>query len=117
MSVIEDIFVHPKTCYKFKNKSVDDSTLHELYELTKWGATSFNSSPMRLKFLKSTEAKQRLSKLVSDDNVQKVIDAQHLKVFGVSREERRKKRQALEGRQEGASDWSVYDLPPAMRSS
>ena len=54
MSVIEDIFVHPKTCYKFKNKSVDDSTLHELYELTKWGATSFNSSPMRLKFLKST---------------------------------------------------------------
>ncbi len=75
MSVIEDIFVHPKTCYRFKNKSVDDSTLHELYELTKWGATSFNSSPMRLKFLKSTEAKQRLSKLVSDDNVQKVIDA------------------------------------------
>ena len=75
MSVIEDIFVHPKTCYKFKNKSVDDITLHELYELTKWGATSFNSSPMRLKFLKSTESKQRLSKLVSDDNVQKVIDS------------------------------------------
>ncbi len=86
MSVIEDIFVHPKTCYKFKNKSVDDSTLHELYELTKWGATSFNSSPMRLKFLKSTEAKQRLSKLVSDDNVQKVIDAPVCAIIGMDTE-------------------------------
>ena len=86
MSVIEDIFVHPKTCYKFKNKSVDDSTLHELYELTKWGATSFNSSPMRLKFLKSTEAKLRLSKLVSDDNVQKVIDAPVCTIIGMDTE-------------------------------
>ena len=58
-----------------------------------------------------------LVKLVTRAELQKVIDAQHLKVFGMSREERKKKRQALEGSQEGASDWSVYDLPPAMRNS
>ena len=41
---------------------------------------------MRLKFLKSTEAKQRLSKLVSDDNVQKVIDAPVCAIIGMDTE-------------------------------
>ena len=41
---------------------------------------------MRLKFLKSTESKQRLSKLVSDDNVQKVIDAPVCAIIGMDTE-------------------------------
>ncbi|MBH20574.1 MAG: malonic semialdehyde reductase [Rhodobiaceae bacterium] len=86
MVSIEDIFINSKTCYKFQDKPVEDKTLHELYELTKWGATSFNSSPMRLKFLKSNDAKQKLSSLVSEDNVKKVIDAPVCAIIGMDTE-------------------------------
>ncbi len=65
---LKEIFVEPQTCYKFTEKEVANDTLNELYNLVKWGPTSFNSSPMRLKFLKSSTSKEKLSKLVSDDN-------------------------------------------------
>ena len=51
---LKEIFVEPQTCYKFTEKEVANDTLNELYNLVKWGPTSFNSSPMRLKFLKSS---------------------------------------------------------------
>ena len=66
---IKEIFVEPQTCYKFTDKEVANDILNELYNLVKWGPTSFNSSPMRLKFLKSSTSKEKLSKLVSDDNI------------------------------------------------
>ena len=72
---IKKIFIDPQTCYKFTDKEVLNETLHELYNLTKWGPTSFNCSPMRLKFLKSKSSKEKLSKLVSDDNINKIINA------------------------------------------
>ena len=52
----EDLINH----YNFSNKDVNDDTLRELYELTKWSPTSFNCSPLRLRFLKSEEAKARI---------------------------------------------------------
>ena len=54
---LKEIFVEPQTCYKFTEKEVANDTLNELYNLVKWGPTSFNSSPMRLKFLKSSTSK------------------------------------------------------------
>ena len=50
---IHQIFTEPQTCYKFLDKEVSDQSLNDLYDLLKWGPTSFNCSPMRLKFLKS----------------------------------------------------------------
>ena len=47
------------------------------------GANSFNSSPMRLKFLKSSTSKEKLSKLVSDDNISKVINAPVCTIIGM----------------------------------
>ena len=80
---INDIFVKPQTCYKFLDKDVSDQVLHELYDLTKWGATSFNCSPMRLKFLKSKSSKQILSNLASEDNVSKIINAPVCTIIGM----------------------------------
>ena len=82
-NTINDIFVKPQTCYKFLDKDVSDQVLHELYDLTKWGATSFNSSPMRLKFLKSKSSKQMLSNLASEDNVSKIINAPVCTIIGM----------------------------------
>ena len=47
---IKRIFVDTVTTYNFSNKEISDDVLKELYELTKWGATSFNCSPLRLIF-------------------------------------------------------------------
>ena len=82
-NTINDIFVKPQTCYKFLDKDVSDQVLHELYDLTKWGATSFNCSPMRLKFLKSKSSKQILSNLASEDNVSKIINAPVCAIIGM----------------------------------
>ena len=71
---IHQIFIEPQTCYKFLDKEVSDQSLNDLYDLLKWGPTSFNCSPMRLKFLKSREAKENLSRFVSEDNVNKVLN-------------------------------------------
>ena len=80
---LKEIFVEPQTCYKFTEKEVANDTLNELYNLVKWGPTSFNSSPMRLKFLKSSISKEKLSKLVSDDNISKVINAPVCTIIGM----------------------------------
>ena len=82
-NTINDIFVKPQTCYKFLDKDVSDQVLHKLYDLTKWGATSFNCSPMRLKFLKSKSSKQILSNLASEDNVSKIINAPVCTIIGM----------------------------------
>ena len=80
---INDIFIKPQTCYKFLDKEIPDQILHELYDLTKWGATSFNCSPIRLKFLKSKSSKEELSNLVIDDNVANVLNAPVCTIIGM----------------------------------
>lgn len=83
---IHQIFVEPQTCYKFLDKEVSDQSLNDLYDLLKWGPTSFNCSPMRLKFLKSREAKENLSRFVSEDNVNKVLNAPVCTIIGMDTE-------------------------------
>ena len=82
-TAIEDIFVNPHTCYKFLNKEVTDQILHELYYLIKWGPTSFNSSPIRLKFLKSSESKLKLSKFAIGDNANNILNAPVCAIIGM----------------------------------
>ena len=81
---IHQIFTEPQTCYKFLDKEVSNQSLDDLYSLLKWGPTSFNCSPMRLKFLKSKQAKENLSRFVSEDNVSKVLNAPVCTIIGLS---------------------------------
>ncbi len=63
-------------------KSVSDQTLHRLYDLMKWAPTSANSSPARLMFLRSPEAKQRLVPALAATNVEKVLAAPVTVIIG-----------------------------------
>ena len=54
---------------------VPDDVLRKLYELMKWGATSANSSPARIVFLRTPEAKERLRPALSPGNIDKVMTA------------------------------------------
>jgi len=56
----EQLFTEARTANAYLPTPVAEATLRELYELTKWGPTASNSSPMRLIFVTSDEAKARL---------------------------------------------------------
>ena len=59
----------------YRPEPVTDVELRALYELTKWGPTTANSQPQRVLFLRSDEAKGRLSPALSSANRKKAMGA------------------------------------------
>jgi 3-hydroxypropanoate dehydrogenase len=63
-------------------KPVTDDELRAIYELTKLGPTSANSSPARFVFLRTPEAKARLLPALSPGNVDKTKQAPVTVIIG-----------------------------------
>jgi 3-hydroxypropanoate dehydrogenase len=57
------------------DKPVDDALLRQVYDLAKMGPTSANMCPLRIIFVKSREAKERLKPALNEGNVNKVMTA------------------------------------------
>src|SRR5689334_10976107 len=74
-SALDQLFREARTYNAWLDKPVSDDTLRQLYDLTKWGPTSANSSPARFVFLRSREAKERLRLALAPANVDKVMTA------------------------------------------
>ncbi|GLQ87559.1 malonic semialdehyde reductase [Dyella flagellata] len=72
---LDQLFRTARTYNAFLPKEVTDEQLHALYELAKFGPTSANCSPMRLVFVKSAEAKEKLKPFLSDGNRAKTMVA------------------------------------------
>ncbi|MFC3651802.1 malonic semialdehyde reductase [Dyella humi] len=72
---LDQLFRTARTYNAFLPKEVTDEQLHALYELAKFGPTSANSSPMRLVFVKSAEAKEKLKPFLSEGNRAKTMAA------------------------------------------
>ena len=60
---------------RFTDQAVSDETLHQLYDLFKWGPTSLNCQPMRVVFVKSAEGKAKLKPALSPNNAPKTMAA------------------------------------------
>ncbi len=56
-------------------RPVDDALLHTLYEMVRWAPTSANASPLRVVFVKSPAAKEKLRPTLSSGNVDKTMAA------------------------------------------
>lgn len=56
-------------------RPVEDATLQRLYEIARMAPTSANSQAMRLVFVKSPEAKQKLKPALASGNVDKTMSA------------------------------------------
>lgn len=69
------VFREARSQNRWLEREVPDAILHELYDLMKWGPTSMNTSPMRVLFLRTAEAKERLASVVAAANVDKVRTA------------------------------------------
>jgi len=59
-SVLRQLFLDARTHNGWLDKSVPDSLLREIYDIAKFGPTSMNTQPMRLLFLRTAAAKERL---------------------------------------------------------
>lgn len=82
----EQLFTEAHTQYGYLPDPVSDEQLHALYELLKWGPTAANSSPARLCFVKSAEAKARLVACMAPGNVRKVEQAPVTVIVGMDLE-------------------------------
>lgn len=69
------IFRHARTHTVWQPRPVDDGLLQEVYDLAKMGPTSANMCPMRIVFVKSKEAKERLKPALDPGNVDKTMKA------------------------------------------
>ena len=72
---LNKLFLKARSHYSWKRKDIDEQTLKDLYDLIKNCPTSANSEPMRVIFLKSKEAKERIKPHLSEGNVEKTMTA------------------------------------------
>lgn len=74
-AALDQLFREARTLNAWLPQPVSDEQLQQLYKLAKFGPTSANSSPMRIVFVKSDQAKAKLKPFLSDDNRDKTMEA------------------------------------------
>jgi 3-hydroxypropanoate dehydrogenase len=62
------LFREARTHRSWQPKPIDDDILKQAYDLAKMGPTSVNSSPMRIVFVRTPEAKARLLPCLAESN-------------------------------------------------
>ena len=76
------LFRDARTHNAWLDKEVSDVLLEAIYDLAKIGPTSANCSPMRLIYVRSAEAKERLKPALDEGNVEKTMAAPATAIIG-----------------------------------
>lgn len=76
------LFRNARTHRAWLDRPVSDVVLQALYEIARLGPTSGNCSPMRVVFVRSPEAKQRLKPALDSGNVGKTMAAPVTAIVG-----------------------------------
>jgi 3-hydroxypropanoate dehydrogenase len=79
---LDQIFLEARTHNKWQDKPVPDELLRQLIDIMKMGPTSANTSPARILFVRSQEAKQRLAPHLSEGNRAKTMSAPVCAIIG-----------------------------------
>ena len=74
-TALDVIFREARTHSGWMPRPIDDDLLRRVYDLAKMGPTSANTSPMRVVFVKTPEAKERLKPALMAANVEKTMAA------------------------------------------
>src|SRR5712675_1535877 len=77
------IFRKARTHSAWLNKPVDNTLLRQVYDLAKMGPTSANMCPLRIVFVRSREAKERLKPALDAGNVDKTMKAPVTAILGM----------------------------------
>jgi 3-hydroxypropanoate dehydrogenase len=74
-AVLDQLFRNARTHNGFAPDPIPDGDLRAIYDLVKWGPTTANSQPLRILFIKSQAAKERLRPALSAGNRDKTMAA------------------------------------------
>jgi 3-hydroxypropanoate dehydrogenase len=80
---LDIIFRHARTHSAWLDQAVEDALLRQVYDLAKLGPTSANMCPMRIVFVKSPQAKERLKPALDPGNVEKTMKAPVTAIIGM----------------------------------
>lgn len=72
---LDIIFNNARTYYHWLDQDIDNDTLKQVYDLAKMGPTSANICPMRIIFVKSSQAKEKLKTCLDAGNIDKTMSA------------------------------------------
>ncbi len=81
-SGLDLLFREARTHSHWRGGDINDALLREVYDLAKMPPTSANSSPMRLVFLRSRAAKERLAPALMAGNLGKTMAAPITAIIG-----------------------------------
>ncbi len=87
MSALDDrsldiLFRNARTHSAWLDKPVSNDLLKQVYDLAKMGATSANCSPMRVVFVTSKAAKEKLKSALAEGNIAKTMAAPVTAIIG-----------------------------------
>ncbi len=74
-ATLQLLFTEARTHYGWQDRDVDEETLKALYDIAKMGPTSMNQQPMRVIFVRSEDAKDRLEPALFEANRPKMRSA------------------------------------------
>ncbi|MHC9511337.1 malonic semialdehyde reductase [Kangiella sp. M94] len=83
---LDTLFFEARTYNAWQDKEVSDELLHKLHDLVKMGPTSANCCPMRVIFVKSKEAKEKLKPCLMEGNQDKTMFAPVCAIIGMDME-------------------------------
>ncbi len=81
-AALDQLFRKARTPAAWVPEPISDALLQEIWELARMGPTASNSTPARILFLRSAEAKARLRPFVNPANVERVMAAPVTAVIG-----------------------------------
>lgn len=79
---LDILFRNARTHNAWQDKPVEDGLLKDVFDLMKMAPTSANCSPVRIIFVKSKEAKERLKPCMAEGNVEKTMAAPVTAILG-----------------------------------
>jgi 3-hydroxypropanoate dehydrogenase len=74
-STLNTLFLDARTHQGWVDQPVDDATLQRVYELTRMAPTAANFEPLRVAYVKSAEAKEKLRPALHAGNLEKTMQA------------------------------------------
>lgn len=79
---LDVIFRAARSHRVWQDKPVSPALLMAVYDLMRWGPTALNANPLRITFVTSAEAKERLKPHLAAGNIEKVMSAPAVAILG-----------------------------------
>ena len=85
-SALDTLFNHARTHSAWTDKKIEPALLQQIFDLTKMAPTAANSLPLRIAYVVSAEAKEKLKPALDAGNVAKTMAAPATAILGMDME-------------------------------